>query len=199
MKKPLFFYIKPFLVIAAITMAVVCWLQGTPQNLNGWLGHIGTTAFFMSIISVVYIKWLWYYNPWEKIPRFAKKYRGKIHYIYEGCAGEKETEVFISQTLFSTRIKLKTNEIKSDAITSNLIEENDSWFLYYTYIKEPKAEYAAVNPIQRGTARLEIKKPECNLKTFFSKNKKTIDYLDGTYWTSVGTTGDMELFKESES
>ena len=197
MKHSLTSYIKPFLIISAIIM-FFCYLIDKPNSLTDWLGHIGTTAFVMSVISGVYIRWLWYYNPWENIPRFAKKYKGKIHYIYKESAGEKETEVFINQTLFSIRIKLKTNEIKSDAITSELIEENDSWFLYYTYIKEPKAEYATENPIQRGTARLEIKKPEYNLKTFFSKHKKTIDYLDGTYWTSVGSVGNMELFQEIE-
>lgn len=189
MKKTLFFYIKPFLVIAAITLAIVCWLQGTPQNLKGWLEHIGIVSTVMGFISWAYIKWFWRYCPWEKIPRFAKKYKGEIRYLH-GNGGVKEAEIVISQTLFFVNVKIKTDEITSDTVTGDLVEEHNSWLLYYTYETTPKAAVSEKNPAQYGTTRLEIEKPQNRFET--------IERLEGKYWTTSKTIGDMTFQKESE-
>ena len=196
MKKNLFFYIRPFLTIA-VPILLVCWLIKRPSSLKEWYACIETTSFFMTFISYVYIKWLWRYCPLEKIPRFAKKYTCKIHYTY-GDGGTKESEILIRQTLFSTHITIKTDEITSDTITSDLIEEHGSLFLYYTYITNPQAKYSKGNPIQRGSARLEIEMPEYNLKTWLLKYKYTVKHLNGNYWTTSQTTGDMILQEASE-
>ena len=196
MKRSFSFYIKPFLTTTAFVMLICYSVKLPSSDWKEWYACLETTVFFMTIISYVYIKWIWRYCPLENIPRFAKKYKGEIHYRYES-SGTKEAEIFIQQTLFSTRVKIKTDEITSDSITSDLIEEHGSWFLYYTYITNPQAKYSKVNPIQRGTARLEIEKPEYNLKTCFVKYKKAIDHLAGNYWTTSGTTGDISLRKES--
>ena len=174
-------------------MLVCYWVKRPSAFWKDWYACVETTALFMNIISLIYIKWLWRYCPWENIPRFAKKYRGEIHYTY-GDGGTKQSEILISQTLFSTHVTIKTDEITSDTITSDLIEENNSWFLYYTYITDPQAKYLKGNPIQRGTARLKIKKYESS----FIKRKKTINRLEGNYWTTEQTTGDMILQKDPE-
>ena len=62
----------------------------------------------------------------------------------------------------------------------NTIIGNNEFFLYYTYITNPKSKYGSENPIQFGTCRLSIN----------VKNK-----LTGTYWTNRRTIGDIELKK----
>ena len=195
MKRSLFFYVKPFLVIAALVMFVACWIAGPPQTMTGWLSYIGTVATIMGVISWAYIKWIWYYCFWENTPRFAKKYKGEIHYTRDPC-GTKEAEIFIEQTLFSTCVKIKTDEITSDSITSELIEEHGAWFLYYTYITNPKAEFSEKNPVQYGAVRFEIEKSKYDFKTWFLKYKMPIVRLEGKYWTTSKTIGDMILRKE---
>jgi hypothetical protein len=126
----------------------------------------------------VYEKFLWRYNPLEKIPRLNKKYNGKIIYDYNGSHNEKEISIFINQTLLSIRITIKTNEITSNTISSNLLFENGEYVLYYNYITDPKSQYIQQNPIQRGTCRLIIDS-EVELR--------------GTYWTTQKTIGDIVL------
>lgn len=197
MKNSLSFYIKPFLIVAAVAMAIVCYIQGTPQNLKGWFEHIGTVSIVMGFILWLYIKWIWRYCPWKKIPRFAKQYKGEIRYLH-GDGGTKKAEIFISQTLFFIDVKIKTDEITSDTVTSDLVEEHNSWLLYYTYQTNPQATVSEKNPAQYGTTRLEIEKPEYNFRTWFLKHEKTIERLEGKYWTTSKTTGDMVVTKESK-
>ena len=123
---------------------------------------------------------LWKYNPLERIPKIMGNYIGTIEYNYNGEPSKKEVAVSISQTLLSIKIQVTTNEITSNTIIGNLVEENNEFFLYYTYITNPKSKYSSDNPIQYGTCRLSTN----------TKNK-----LMGVYWTNRRTIGDIELIK----
>ena len=74
-------------------------------------------------------------------------------------------------------MQITTNEITSNTIVANLVEENEEYILYYTYITNPKSKE---NPIQHGTCRLMLSNKDC---------------LTGSYWTSRQTIGDIELKK----
>lgn len=116
----------------------------------------------------------------KKFLKLWGKYEGIIEYNYSGKLEKKRTFVIIKQTLFSTKAQITTNEITSNTIVSNLVEENDEYVLYYTYITNSKSKYSLENPMQYGTCRLLPNVP----------NK-----LIGTYWTSRKTIGDIELDK----
>lgn len=189
-------HVKLFLIVSILLTSICCFVNGITLNF-AWVKYTGIVSSAMTVISLLYIKWIWRYCPWENIPRLAKKYKGEIHYTY-GDSGIKKAEILINQNLFSAHVRIKTDEITSDTITSDLIEEYGSWFLYYTYITNPRAKYSKDNPIQRGTARLEIKKPEYDLKTWFLNYKYPVNCLTGTYWTTRKTTGDIVLQKESD-
>ena len=111
-------------------------------------------------------------------------YQGIIEYSFNGVAEEKETFVKIKQTLLSIKIQITTNEITSNTIVGNLVEENDEYVLYYTYITNPRSKYSKENPIQYGTCRL------------LTNNK---NHLPGTYWTSRQTIGDIELERNDDT
>ncbi len=113
----------------------------------------------------------------------------KIGYILRGnlCTigveSKKDTLVKVKQTLLSIKIQITTNEITSNTIVGNLVEENEEYVLYYTYITNPKSKYSKENLIQYGTCRLLTN----------DKNR-----LVGTYWTSRQTIGDIELEKVND-
>ena len=189
-------HVKLFLIVSILVTSICCFVNGITLNL-AWTKYIGIVSSVMTVISLLYIKWIWKFCPWEKTPRLATKYKGEIHYTY-GDGGIKNAEILIQQNLFSAHVRIKTDEITSDTITSSIIEENGSWFLYYCYITNPQAKYSKNNPIQRGTARLEILMPEYDLKTGFLKYKYPVNFLTGTYWTTRETTGDIVLKMEPE-
>lgn len=128
----------------------------------------------------LYIGFLWRYSPLEKIPKLMGLYEGIIEYNYNGTVAKKDTFVKIRQTLLSIKVQITTNEIKSNTIVANLVEENEEYVLYYTYITNPKSKYSKENPIQHGTCRLILSTKGC---------------LTGNYWTSRQTIGDIELKK----
>ena len=110
-------------------------------------------------------------------------YKGIIEYNFNGAALKKDTLVKVKQTLLSIKIQITTNEITSNTIVGNLVEENEEYVHYYTYITNPKSKYSKENPIQYGTCRL-----------LTNDNNRLV----GTYWTSRQTIGDIELVKVND-
>lgn len=143
-------------------------------------------------IILFYGSLLWKFNPLEKTPRIMGEYTGNINYCYMNQPETKSIEVFIKQNLFGIKVKIKTNEITSNTITGNFVEENDDYVLYYNYITNPKSRYSEKNPIQRGTCRLV---PEISVKKF---RIEWVSELSGTYWTSRQTIGDIHLVKKAK-
>lgn len=152
-------------------------------NINSLYDFIGAAEEVIAItiaIMGLYIGFLCRYSPLEKIPKLMGLYEGIIEYNYNGTVAKKDTFVKIRQTLLSIKVQITTNEIKSNTIVANLVEENEEYVLYYTYITNPKSKYSKENPIQHGTCRLILSTKGC---------------LTGNYWTSRQTIGDIELKK----
>lgn len=152
------------------------------QCLNfGLLDSASYAVTISVIIGCLYEKYLWRYNILEKTPALHKKYECKIKYVYKGISGEKIADVNIHQTLFDISIKLKTNEETSISKSAQIVEENGQYFLYYVYITEPKNEFADKNPIKYGYAKISL---------------SNVDKLEGQYWTTHFTKGDMIFTKK---
>ena len=162
-----------------IIFALRCLLF-MPITIHDCFGAAGEAITIAIVIMGLYNTFLWRYNPLEKMPRLIGEYNGYIEYNFSGETEKKEVNVVIKQTALSVKVKIVTNEITSDTITSNLIEENGEYVLYYVYITNPKSKYSKNNPVQYGTCRLL---------------KRNDTELYGTYWTSRKTIGDVELKK----
>lgn len=162
----------------ALVLFVARYLLWSFNSLYDFIGAAGEVISITIIIMGVYSGLLWRYNPLEKTPKLMGRYKGVIVYNFDGIEAKKNTFVKISQTLLSIRIQITTDEITSKTIVGNLVEENDEYVLYYTYITNPKSKYSKENPIQYGTCRLLVSDKNC---------------LSGTYWTSRQTIGDIEL------
>lgn len=106
--------------------------------------------------------------------------------------------MFVSQTLFTIDISIKTNEITSESTTSNLMPGKNCWVLYYIYSTTPKASFSENNPMQIGSARFEIEEIPLS---FWHKlpYRKKVQKIEGTYWTNRQTIGDMQVWKESKA
>lgn len=168
-------YIK-YITYFAISIFIICWVTTNPEDFKDILRQMGTAASVTIIFAGIYSKWLWRKNPFDKTPKLLKKYIGKIEYKFNNEFGEKSTEIYISQNLFSISVRMKTDEVESTSLASKLVEENDRYVLYYTYITNPKSKYSEENPIQYGTCRIVVNNPK---------------RLEGVYWTTSKTKGDI--------
>lgn len=167
----------------ALFLFVIRYLLCSFNSIYDFIGAAGEVISITTILMGIYCSFLWKYNPLEKTPKLMGTYRGVIEYCFNGVVDKKETIVIIKQTLLSIKISIKTNEIISNTIIGNFVEENDENVLYYTYITNPKSKYSKENPIQYSTCRLLI---------------NHVNHLSGTYWTSRQTIGDIELEKMEE-
>lgn len=165
----------------ALALFAIRYLIWNFNSLYDFIGAAGEVISFTIVIMGLYSGFLWRYNPLEKIPKLMGDYEGVIEYSYNGTVVKKDTFVKIRQTLLSIKVQITTNEITSNTIVANLVEENEEYILYYTYITNPKSKYSKKNPIQHGTCRLILSNKDC---------------LIGNYWTSRRTTGDIELRKK---
>ena len=129
-------------------------------------------------ILMIYISYLWRYDPFIKIPRLKKEYRGEIIYNHDRGAGSKEVDIKIRQTLLNIDLKITSNEMKSTSFNGIIIEENSNYYLYYNYITNPLSEASEKNPIQIGTCRIDL---------------DDMKNIKGTYWTNRKTVGDIRL------
>ena len=168
----------------ALALFAIRYLIWNFNSLYDFIGAAGEVISITIVIMGLYSGFLWRYNPFEKIPKLMGLYEGIIEYSYNGTMAKKDTFVKIRQTLLSTKVQITTNEITSNTIVANLVEENEEYVLYYTYITNPKSKYSKENPIQHGTCRLILSTKDC---------------LTGNYWTSRQTIGDIELKRINNS
>lgn len=172
--KGLWVVILIFLIRCVISM---------PTSAYDCIGYAGEAISGSLIVLGLYERIIWKYNPFEKLPSIAGKYSGNIEYSYNGKYEKKKASIIIKQSLLTAHVQITTNEIVSSTITSNVVFENNEYVLYYTYITNPKSKYSKENPIQYGTCRVIMK--NCN-------------ELQGVYWTTRQTIGDITLKKPTK-
>ena len=169
--------IKPIIIFAAIIF-VISWLIKKPETAEDYWSYISYAITGVSLLFVLYERFLWRYIPWNRPPVLQKKYDGKLYYSYKKDEGSKGIHITVKQTLFSVQIKTKTDINQSTSVVGSLTQEFGEDILYYTYITTPSAATQAKNPIQHGTCRMIIDKDSGS--------------IHGKYFTSSQTVGDIE-------
>jgi hypothetical protein len=170
-------FVKSGLWVAVVLFGIRC-LFSLPHSVYEYFSFAGEAIATTFIFLTFYENHLWKFNPLSKMPKIYGKFNGKIIYLQKDKKQEKNVLIFIKQTLFSTYVSISTDEILSNTITSEISKENGEYVLYYTYITNPKSQFSIDNPIQYGTCRIPL----------LDKN-----ILNGTYWTSRKTIGDILL------
>ncbi|WP_305752103.1 hypothetical protein [Mammaliicoccus sciuri] len=136
-------------------------------------------------MTFIYEKYIWKvrtFNIFNYHPCIEVEYEAKANYLCKG-GGKKKTTVNIKQTFLTVNVELKSNEMTSNSITGDIVEEYGKKILYYTYRTDRKVVFRQDNPIKIGTARIIIEKEE----------------LTGTYWTQAGTSGDIKMRKKANN
>lgn len=137
---------------------------------------IDISVFVVMISFTTYYKYLWRYNPFEKIPKVFGKYDVTFVSNYDNKI--RKMAISIDQNLFTTKIKIKTKESKSISLVANIEKINNEWKLIYTYENLPNILERNHSDIHYGTCVLSIE-----------NNKIT----DGYYYTSRNTSGDIKF------
>ncbi len=171
--------IKFSVTVSLFLMLILLYFQ-KPSTVIEYIEIIGSAVGYVAIPTLFYERWIWKINPFDDTPKLKKTYRGHIRFNRDNHWQEKEIIVRINQTFTRSVIKIKTDEMISKSLLSDIIFENGGYVLYYTYLTNPKSEYSHENPIQIGSTKVLIEEDK---------------YLHGTYWTNRQTVGDI-YFKE---
>ena len=175
--------IKPMVAIGILAFLICCLIK-KPSTWDDYASYISYAVSAVTILYILYERWLWIFIPWKRPPILKKHYDGTIYY-YEGNESKtKSIDVFVEQRLFSLKITTKTDINSSYTIAASIEQEYENFFLYYTYITNPNASVQAGNPIQHGTCRIVLSPDTRSLR--------------GKYWTTSNTIGDIILQEHTE-
>ena len=144
-------------------------------------GYAGEAIGLAVILTALYERKLWRYNPFETTPKLHTKYIGTFKSTYDNIT--REGTLNIKQTLSTVSIIFSTEESKSRSLSASIDEIMGEKQLTYCYSNQPKSEFRHRSEIHYGTAMLTI-----------LQNGK----LEGQYYTDRNTTGDMVFIAEKK-
>ncbi len=179
------------LCLAFFTYVIIFLITQNLSNidLQKAITHISTTITINIALWTMFIKWFWKWKifyPWlVQIPNLSGKWEGTLKSNWNDCKLEPiPIEMTITQSFLHIQIKIKTGESRSHSIGSSfdIDEERGHQQLFYSYVNTPKAGVRGRSAIHYGTSLL-------NFEGF------NVDTLEGEYWTSRETTGELELKK----
>jgi len=158
-------------------------------NYNNAIKHISITISINIVLWTIFIKWAWKFKifyPWlVQVPYLSGKWKGTLKSNWKDVKSKRiSTEMTITQSFLHIQIKIKTGESRSHSLSSsfNIDEERGYQQLFYSYMNTPKAGIRNRSEIHYGTTLL-------NFEGF------NIETLEGEYWTSRETTGELKLKK----
>ena len=176
----------------------VLYLSGVEFRIN-WdaLKKVPEVIFIYSILYVVFISWGWrnpLFRGWlVPLPDLQGTWEGRVESTWSGPKGEQPAKpmpaiLVIKQTFSTISCVMYTEESTSYSNAAQISRDNDSGTLRlsYNYTSRPKAKLRDRSEIHDGAAILRI----------VTEPQRA---LEGEYWTSRKTTGDMRLtFKSRE-
>jgi len=151
------------------------------------LSHITTTISINIIFWLAFIKLLWKFKlfyPWlVQVPDLSGKWEGTINSNWEnGDLNPIPMEITIEQTFLNVQVRIKTEESRSFSLGAsfNIDKDRGQQQLFYSYLNTPKPGVRERSGIHYGSALLLFDGFE-------------VDDMEGEYWTSRETTGEMNL------
>lgn len=143
------------------------------------------SATTIIVIAFINFAWKWpIFKGWlVPFPDLRGEWEGVLKSTYKNAVAEIPIKLDIKQTFMHIQIKLYSNESKSNSIVAafNIDEDRDILQLCYSYQNNPKATLQKKSPIHYGSVILDIKE----------KGQQ----MEGQYWTSRNTTGDIYIIK----
>lgn len=164
-------------VVLFVVRCAFSW-DGIVNNFSVYIlwSNAGEAIGFAALLVVLYEKWIWRINPFEKTPKLHKKYTGIIKSSYDGSTREASLE--IKQTLTSISVILITDESTSNSLMASIDSIMGEEQLTYCFLNRPNSVNREKSQIHFGTAIFSLRHP---------------DKLVGQYYTDRKTIGDMEF------
>lgn len=193
-KVQMYVQIVAFLVIWGLVLVAT---QDSPTwSLVESLKRVPTAIAIYAVLGIIFTKWAWrlpFLHPWlVKIPDLQGTWRGVLKSDWVDPSTGKGIEpipvvLTIRQDFSNIKCVVMTKESSSHSVAAdiNFGLGGDATCLSYTYTNRSKATIRDRSPIHDGAAILKIiKEPKLS--------------LEGEYWTSRKTRGEMELTFESK-
>jgi len=181
------YYAYVILGLAFLTFSIVFVIRHGLANidLKLILKDISYTITINLVLWLGFVNWAWKWRIFYWLvqkPNLSGYWKGNIETTYKGQDKKIPTEIWITQSFFHIQIKLKTGESTSYSQTASFDMDKDRGLsqLYYSYLNTPKTQVREHSEIHYGTTRL----------TF---NGFAVKSMEGEYWTSRKSTGDMTL------
>lgn len=181
-----------------IIWVIVLLITKTFSSIDLWtaLKLIPQSISIYIIIGIIFTKWLWrfkFLQGWLiKIPNLQGTWRGELKSDWINPETGKGIDpipvvLVVRQTFSNIKCTLMTKESTSYSTTAdiNVAPNSEDLYLTYSYTNRPKATIRDRSAIHDGASILKI----------ISKPDKC---LEGEYWTSRKTRGDMTLKFETK-
>lgn len=156
---------------------------------NSILSAFSSTVAINIILWMIFTNWAWKFKifyPWLiPFPNLSGEWEGHLisSYLKDGKPLPPiPTKVTIGQTFFNVQVQIQTGESKSfsTGASFDIDSERGLHQLFYSYLNTPKPSVRDRSEMHYGTTRLEFK-------------GFNVDELEGEYWTSRKTTGELHL------
>ena len=151
------------------------------------LGHISTTITINIFLWMGFVKWFWKWRifyPWlVPFPDLSGDWDGHLISNYQNKSLDPiPTQVKIRQTFFNIQIGIRTGESSSYSTASSFDIDEDRGLqqLFYSYVNTPKSSVRGRSEIHYGTTLLNF-------------DGYRVKEMEGEYWTSRKTTGEILL------
>lgn len=182
-------YVTTIVILSIALFLIIAFFRGNLSfnSLDTIWEDVTTTITFVTIICTLFVSWAWKWKIFQDwlvpFPCLSGKWDGEIVSTYNSENRSIPVNVVIKHHFFNIQIKVKTGESNSISTCGSFDIDEDRGLkqLIYSYQNNPKATVHERSEIHYGTTRLEIN-DDANI-------------LEGEYWTSRKTTGDMKLTK----
>jgi SMODS-associating 2TM, beta-strand rich effector domain len=165
----------------------------------GWeaIKELPHAIVIYGILYLLFAKWGWrlrVFHPWlVPHPDLSGTWEGEVRSTWTNPATGSgiapiPSRLIIKQTFSSISCVLVTGESQSYSLTAQINEDDDSGVLQlsYAYTNRPRARVRFRSEIHDGAAILTVREDDGMV-------------LDGEYWTSRKTTGEMTFKRVSKT
>ncbi len=182
-------YITAIVVLSIALFLIIAFFRNNLSfsSLETIWEDITTTITVVALVCTLFVSWAWKWRLFQgwlvPFPCLSGKWVGEIKSTYNSENNLIPVEVVIKHHFFNIQIKIKTDESSSISTCGSFDIDEDRGLkqLIYSYQNNPKATVRERSEIHYGTTRLEI--------------SDDTNVLEGEYWTSRKTTGDIKLIK----
>lgn len=176
-----------------IIWGIVILISKTYSTVDLWMAikQIPQAISVYAIISIIFTKWIWRWRLFQgwliKVPDLQGTWEGELKSDWINPETGKGIDpirviLVVKQTFSNIKCTLMTKESTSYSTTAdiNVVPGGEDLYLTYNYTNRPKAMVRHRSEIHDGASILKIiKTPE--------------KCVEGEYWTSRKTRGDMTL------